>query len=256
MKAKKSLGQNFLIDDKVLNKIVSSFEVSEKDLIIEIGAGKGALTKYLKLKNANIIAYELDDDLIPILKKMEDSHTKIIHQDILKSNIKMDINKIDYDKLYVIGNLPYYITTPIIKKLINSQLNIEEMLFMVQDEVADRFSSKPGSKNYGSITLYLNYYYIVEKLFVVNKNSFNPVPKVESAILKFTRRDNKPLVNEQKYFKLINDAFSQKRKTLRNNLKNYNFDLIKEILNEFNLSDQVRAEEISEEIFIRIANTL
>lgn len=256
MKAKKSLGQNFLVDKIVIDKIVNSLTASSRDLIIEIGPGRGALTKKLKNKNAKLIAYELDDDLIPILKKYEDETTKIIHQDILKANIKDDIKNLEFNRLFIIGNLPYYITTPIIKGLIDKNLEADEMIFMVQNEVADRFCAKDGTKNYSSITLYLNYYYELEKLFIVNKNSFNPVPKVDSAIIRMKKRLAKPIVDEEKYFKLINDAFSQKRKTLKNNLKAYDFEKISKILSEYGLSNQARAEELSEEIFIRIANSL
>lgn len=256
MKAKKSLGQNFLIDNSIINRIVDSIPAQENDLIIEIGPGMGALTSKLKNKNAHIICYELDTDLKPYLNKLEDDKTKVIYQDILSSNISYDIKNINYNNLYIVGNLPYYITTPIIKYLISLQLKVKEMIFMVQEEVADRFTAKPKTHEYGSITLYLNYYYNVEKLFRVSKKCFNPAPKVESAIIKFTERLNKPNINEEKYFKLINDSFKMKRKTLRNNLNNYDFNKVKEILNKYNLDDSVRAEELSEEIFIDILNNL
>ena len=256
MKAKKSLGQNFLIDNSVINKIVDNINANENDLIIEIGPGMGALTTKLKEKNCNIICYELDTDLKPYLNKLEDSKTKIIYQDILKSNIKEDINNIKYDRLFIVGNLPYYITTPIIKYLTNLNIDIYEMIFMVQEEVADRFSAGVSTKEYSSITLYLKYYYDVTKLFSVSKKCFNPIPKVESAIIKFKKRCNKLDVNKEKYFKLISDSFKQKRKTLKNNLNNYDWSKIKDVLNRYNLNDNVRAEEISEEIFKDIENIL
>lgn len=256
MKAKKSLGQNFLIDNNIINKISKSILACENDLIIEIGPGMGALTKKLKEKNTNIICYEIDTDLKPYLNTLEDSKTRIIYQDILSSNICYDIKDIKYNNLYIVGNLPYYITTPIIKYLINLDLDIKEMIFMVQEEVADRFSAMPNTKEYGAITLYLKYYYNVTKLFKVSKKCFNPMPKVESAIIKFTKRVNKPLIDENKYFKLINASFKQKRKTLKNNLSNYDFNKVKEVLDNYNLKDTVRAEEISEEIFIEILNNL
>ena len=263
MKAKKSLGQNFLIDDNIINKINDSIGATEKDLIIEIGPGMGALTKKLKEKNANVICYEIDTDMKPFLNKLEDAKTKVIYSDILLSNIKDDIKDMDFENLYVVGNLPYYITTPIIKYLINLRLNIKEMVFMVQEEVADRFTALPNSKEYGSITLYLNYYFKISTftnpvkwvimLFKVSKFCFNPVPKVESAIIKFTERNDRPEVNEEKYFKLLNDSFKMKRKTLRNNLSNYDYEKVKIILNKFNLNDTVRAEQLKEEVFIEIS---
>lgn len=256
MKAKKSLGQNFLIDNNIISKINNSINAKEDDLIIEIGPGMGALTRVLKNKNANIICYEIDKDMIPYLNKYVDSKTKVIYKDILEASIKEDIKDIKFNKLYIVGNLPYYITTSIIKYLISLELSIEEMIFMVQEEVADRFTASYGNSDYGSITLFLNYYFNVEKLFKVSKKCFNPVPKVESAIIKFSKRLNKLEVNKDKYFTIINDSFKMKRKTLKNNLSNYDFNKIKEILNKYNLSETVRAEELSEEVFVAIANVL
>ena len=256
MKAKKNLGQNFLIDNNIINKINDSINAKEDDLIIEIGPGMGALTRVLKEKNANIICYEIDKDMIPYLNKYVDSKTKVIYKDILEASIKEDIKDIKFNKLYIVGNLPYYITTSIIKYLISLELSIEEMIFMVQEEVADRFTASYGNSDYGSITLFLNYYFNVEKLFKVSKKCFNPIPKVESAIIKFSKRLNKLEVNKDKYFAIINDSFKMKRKTLKNNLSNYDFNKIKEILNKYNLSETVRAEELSEEVFVAIANVL
>ena len=254
--AKKSLGQNFLIDSNVIQKIYDSLDANTNDLIIEIGPGMGALTTKLKEKKANLICYEIDTDLKIYLNNLEDAKTKIIYQDILKSNIEDDIKNINYDKLYIVGNLPYYITTAIIKYLINSNLNIFTMLFMVQDEVADRFTAKPKCKDYSSITLFLNYYFNVSKLFSVSKKCFKPIPKVESAIIKFIKRDNKPIINKEEYFKLINDSFKMKRKTLKNNLINYDFNKIKEVLYKYNFDENVRAEELNEEVFVDIVNNL
>lgn len=256
MKAKKNLGQNFLIDKEIIQKISDNVNAHENDLIIEIGPGMGALTKYLKLKNTNLICYEIDTDLKPYLNSLEDNKTHIIYQDILKSNIKEDISNITYNNLYIVGNLPYYITTPIIKYLVELDLNIKEMLFMVQEEVADRFSSQPKSSNYGSITLYLQYYYHINKLFKVSKKCFNPVPKVESAIIKMTKREDKVIVDKDVYFKLINDAFKMKRKNLKNNLANYDYTIIRDILISHGYNDNVRAEELSEDIFVEIANNI
>ena len=256
MHAKKSLGQNFLIDKNVIQRISDNINVTTNDLIIEIGPGMGALTCVLKEKNAHLICYEIDTDLKIYLNKYEDDKTKIIYQDILNSNIKEDIKNINYNKLYIVGNLPYYITTPIIKYLIESNLDIEEMLFMVQDEVANRFSALPKCKDYGSITLYLKYYFNITKLFKVNKNCFNPIPNVESAIIRFKKRIDKPNVIKENYFKLINDSFKMKRKTLKNNLSDYDFTKVKEVLHKYKLPESVRAEELSEEVFIDITNNL
>ena len=256
MKAKKSLGQNFLIDNNIITKISDSINASKDDLIIEIGPGMGALTKVLKNKECQIICYEIDTDMIPYLNKLVDENLKVIYKDILTANIKEDIKDIKYNRLFIVGNLPYYITTSIIKFLINENLDIHEMIFMVQEEVADRFTASVSTKDYGSITLFLKYYFNLEKLFKVSKKCFNPIPKVESAIIKFSKRKDILDVDKDKYFKVINDSFKMKRKTLKNNLSNYNFEKIKEILNKYNLSETVRAEELDEEIFVEITKIL
>lgn len=256
IKAKKSLGQNFLIDNNIINKISDSINATKDDLIIEIGPGMGALTKVLKNKEANIICYEIDIDMKPYLNKLIDNKLNVIYGDILKSNIKEDIKDIKYNNLYIVGNLPYYITTSIIKFLINENLPIYEMIFMVQEEVADRFTANYGTKDYGSITLFLKYHFNVEKLFKVNKKCFNPIPKVESAIIKFSKREDILDVDKEKYFEIINESFKMKRKTLKNNLSKYDFNKIKEVLNKYNLSDSIRAEELSEEIFVELTKRL
>ena len=256
MKAKKSLGQNFLIDNNIINKIGEAINANADDLIIEIGPGMGALTKVLKNKGANILCYEIDKDMIPYLNKLIDDKTRIIYQDILSAKIKDDIKDITFNKLYIVGNLPYYITTSIIKFLIKEELPIHEMIFMVQEEVADRFTANFGSKSYGSISLFLRYYFDLEKLFKVSKKSFNPIPKVESAIIKFSKRINKPEVDEFKYFNLINDSFKMKRKTLKNNLINYDFNEIKKVLIKYNFSDAVRAEDLPEDVFVELTKVL
>lgn len=256
MKAKKSLGQNFLIDNNIIDKICDCINAKENDLIVEIGPGMGALTKKLREKKCMLICYEIDEDMHKYLDKYVDSYTKIIFKDILLSDVLEDIKDIKYNRLYVVGNLPYYITTPIIKRLITLNLNASEMIFMVQDEVADRFTAHCKSKEYGSITLYLKYYFDVEKLFKVSKKYFNPVPKVESAIIKFTKRKDKLDVLEESYFKLINDAFRMKRKNIKNNLINYDLDIVKSVLNKYGYDLSSRAEELPEEVFIELCNEL
>lgn len=256
IKAKKSLGQNFLQDENVLKKIANSIKTNEDDLIIEIGPGKGALTKYLQKKNSFLTCYEIDLRMKEILKKFENEKTQIIFQDFLKANIIEDHQKYNYKDIYVIANIPYYITTPIIKHILNQE-KIKSMTLLVQKEVAERFTAKPKSKAYGSLTVYLNYYFNVTYLFNVSRSAFYPVPNVESAVVKFERKNEKSnLKNEEVFFKLINDSFKMKRKTLKNNLKGYEWDKIKNVLEENNLNENVRAEELSLEIFEKIANIL
>lgn len=256
-KHKHSLGQNFLKDKGVLAKIIDSVDVKEDDLIIEVGPGQGALTKFLKLFHANLRCFEVDKRVEKYLKVFEDEKTKVIYNDFLKIDLEEEIKDINYKDLYVIANLPYYITTPIIEKMVNSSLNVKAMVLMVQNEVADRLSAKVGSKDYGAITVFLNYYYDVEKLFFVSRKSFDPAPNVDSAVIKLSKKEKKLEVKDEKlFFKLIKDSFSMKRKNIRNNLKNYDLEKILSVLQNYGLDLTVRAESISLECFIDIANVL
>lgn len=255
-KHKHSLGQNFLKDKKVLINIIDSVDVKEDDLIIEVGPGQGALTKYLKLFHANLRCFEIDTRVKKYLDAFVDEKTKIIYEDFLNIDIKKQIQDINYNNLYVIANLPYYITTPIIEKIINSNVDVKAMVLMVQNEVADRLAAKPGSKDYGAITVYLNYYFDVQKLFVVNRNSFDPVPNVDSAVIKLAKEEDKHQVTKELFFSFVKDAFAMKRKNLRNNLKQYDLKLIEPILSKYNLTLQDRAENVSLECFIDIVNEL
>ena len=256
IKAKKSLGQNFLQDELVLKNIAGSINTTKNDLIIEIGPGMGALTKYLKEKKSVLICYEIDTRLKSILKPFEDEKTKIIYQDFLKSNISLDSKDFNYENCYIIANIPYYITTPIIKHIINLE-KLKSMTLLVQKEVAERLCAIPGNKAYGSLTVYLNYYFNIKYLFDVPRFAFNPIPKVDSAVINFEKKKEKQTVkNEELFFKLINDSFKMKRKTLKNNLKDYDWNKIKTILEQNNLNDNVRAEQLSLDLFIQIANSL
>lgn len=256
MKAKKSLGQNFLIDNNIINKIIDEIPAAKGDLIIEIGPGRGALTKMLKNKNSFLICYEVDKDLKSILNPLEDNNTKIIYQDILKSNIILDINNYEYNNLFIVGNLPYYITTPIIEHLINSNLKFNKLTIMVQKEVADRFLAKPGTKEYGYFTVLLDYYFNIKRICNVSKKSFSPIPKVDSSVLSIIPKEKLVNIDTSKYFIFIKQCFSQKRKTLKNNLSNYNWKIIKEVLLEYNYNELVRAEELTQEVFINIYKKL
>ena len=251
MKAKKSLGQNFLIDNEVINKIVDEVSACNNDLIIEIGPGRGALTSKLKKKGSNVIAYELDTDLSNILSKLEDDKLHVIYKDFLNSNINDDIKDIKYNNLYLVGNLPYYITTPIIEHVIKENINFTKFTIMIQKEVADRFMAHAKTKDYGYITLVLKYYFEINKVCDVSKYAFNPVPKVESSVISFTPRKNKVDVKADSYFKFLKNAFRMKRKNLRNNLNGiYDLEKLEEVLEKYGLDLTVRAEELSEEIFV------
>lgn len=250
---KKKYGQNFLTDNNIINNIVDSVNINSDDLVIEIGPGAGALTKRIKNKDSYLIAYEIDKDVSVYLSSLENDKVNIIYDDFLERNIKDDIKNIKYNRLILMGNLPYYITTPIITKIIDEHLDIDNMVFMVQKEVAKRFSSHVGTKEYGSITVFLNYFFDIEYLFDVSRYKFNPVPNVDSAVIKFTKK-NRIDVDFDKFNKLVKDSFQFKRKNLRNNLKSYDLDKINNILSKYNLSLNNRAEDLSLEVFIDIAN--
>lgn len=253
---KKKFGQNFLQDKQVIQNIVDSINANEDDLIIEIGPGGGALTRRLVKKNSYMLAYEIDTDTKEFLSELESDKFHVIYDDFLNSDINNDIKEIKFNNLYIIGNLPYYITTPIITKIIESNINVNSMVFMVQKEVADRFSAMPGSKEYGSITAFLNYYFDVQKLFIVGKNKFKPVPNVDSAVIKFDKKDTLIDVDIDKFNKFVKSCFQFKRKNLRNNLSSYDKEKINSILNEYGYSLDNRAEDLSYDIFVDIVNRI
>jgi len=255
---KKSLGQNFLVDNNILNKIIIASDIKEDSLVIEIGCGSGNLTKKLCEKASYVLGYEIDknveDYLMDNLKDYD--NYKIIFGDFLKHDLSDDIKRFNYKNIYVVANVPYYITTPIIEKIIESKIETNNIVLMVQKEVGDRFSSKPGTKDYGSITVFLNYFYDVKKLFIVNKNSFLPKPKVDSVVISLKRRDKIRIKDEELFFKLIKDSFRFRRKNIRNNLKEYDLKKIEEVLKKYGYDLNVRSEELSLEIFSDISNTL
>ena len=252
---KKKYGQNFLYDENILENIIKNTSINEDDLIIEIGPGSGNLTKKLQTFNAQIIAFEIDETLSKQLDLIKNDKTKIIFKDFLEVDLTEELKNIKYKNIYIIANIPYYITTPIITKIINSNINPREIILMVQEEVADTLSAKPNSKEYGYITVYIQSFYNVTKLFKVGRNCFFPVPNVDSAIIKLTPT-TKEINNLDKYNRLIEDAFKFKRKTLKNNLKNYNYNQINTILESHGFSIQNRAEQIPIDIFIEISNQI
>lgn len=256
---KKKFGQNFLKDQNILDKIVNKSEVDKDTLVIEIGVGAAALTKTVAPNAYKVLGYEIDTTLKPILedKLKEYNNIDIIYDDFLNRNVNEDIKKYNYKKLYVIANLPYYITTPIITKLIDDNVNVDKMVVMVQKEVGDRFNAKPDTKNYNSLTVFLNYYFDINKLMDVSRKCFVPEPNVDSVIIELKRKETKYNVkNEKIFFKLVRDAFTHKRKNLRNNLKGYDLEKIENVLKEYNLDLNVRAEHLTIGQFINISNEL
>ncbi|MER2041382.1 16S rRNA (adenine(1518)-N(6)/adenine(1519)-N(6))-dimethyltransferase RsmA [Desemzia incerta] len=234
---KKSLGQNFIVEPNILANIVKAAGLDENTNVIEVGPGIGALTEYVARSSKQVVAFEIDDRLIPVLEDTLNPYDniRIVHQDVLKANLKEVLAEtIDLEEpLMVVANLPYYITTPIIMHFLESELRIDGLVIMMQKEVADRITAAPGSKAYGSLSIAIQYYMEAEIAFIVPKTVFVPQPNVDSAILKLTRRD-KPVVevkDEKFFFELIRASFVQRRKTIWNNL-----------LIRYGKTDEIKAE--------------
>ena len=256
---KKKFGQNFIIDENIINGIVTKAEIDDETLVIEIGPGAGSLTNGIAKKAKNVLCYEIDTTLENMLKDnlKEYNNIEIIFGDFLNANVIEDIKKYSYKKLYVVANLPYYITTPIILKLIEDKIMPDKIVVMVQKEVGDRFKAKPGTKDYSSLSVYLNYYFSITKLMDISRNVFMPRPNVDSIVVEFKKINNNiELKDKDVFFKLVRDSFVQKRKTLRNNLKNYDLNKIEEVLSKYGFDLTVRAEQLSLDIYIDIANNL
>lgn len=254
---KKSLGQNFISDENIVNKIVDRAIIDKDTLVIEIGPGAGSLSKKIVPLAGYAILYEIDKRLKEILERelaMYDNY-KIIFNDFLLQDVKKDIEGYKYGKIYVVANLPYYITSPIIIKLLK-EIYPDRIVIMVQEEVALRLSAKEGSRDYGMISCLLGSKYNITKLFKVNRGSFQPVPNVDSAVIMLDKHNDYVINDIDKYERLLKDAFQFKRKNLKNNL--YNYDLVKigEILNKYNLSLTNRAEEIPIKVFVEIVNNI
>ena len=221
---KKSLGQNFLIDTNILNRIVDFAELTDDSGAIEIGPGIGALTEQLAKRSKKVTAFEIDQRLLPILADTLSPYdnVKIIHADILKANVEQVIAEefTDHQDIMVVANLPYYVTTPIILKLLSENLPIRGIVCMLQKEVADRIAAKPGTKEYGSLSIAIQYHTIAETVMVVPKTVFVPQPNVDSAVIRLIKRE-KPIVevrDEEFLFTVTRASFAQRRKTILNNL--------------------------------------
>ena len=256
---KKKFGQNFIVDENIIDAIINKSGVDKNTLVIEIGPGAGSLTYKLALSSGNVLCYEIDTTLKELLQEniSECNNVEIIYKDFLQANIKEDLKKYDYDKIFVVANLPYYITTPIIVKIIEDDIPVDKLVVMVQKEVGDRFKAVPGSKDYGSLSVFLNYYFDVKKLMDVSCNVFLPKPNVDSIVVEFKKKENLlELKDRELFFKLIRDSFSQKRKTIRNNLKGYNLEVVETVLNKYGYNLTVRAEQLPLEIFVNLANSL
>lgn len=253
---KKKFGQNFITDTNVLNNIVDAADIKDCD-VIEIGPGLGSLTIHLLEQAHSVVAYEIDSDLIPILTDLfkDYDNFKLINQDILSVDIDKELDTL-FDgkhKICLVANLPYYITTAIILKLLEETNKIKSYTMMMQEEVADRICSKPDVKDYNSLSVAIQYRAKAKKVLKISRNIFIPKPNVDSAVIRLDLYDESPYKTkyEKEFFKLIRDAFSQRRKTLVNNLKTtgYNKEKVLEYIHLNNLSESVRSEELSVEDF-------
>ena len=262
----KKFGQNFLIDPHVLDKIISAAGVTKDDMVLEIGPGIGTMTQYLAEAAGRVVAVEIDNNLIPILQEtLKDyENVTVIHNDILKVDIAELAEKYNGGRpIKVVANLPYYITTPIIMGLFESHVPIDNITVMVQKEVADRMQEGPGSKNYGALSLAVQYY--AEPYIVANvpPNCFIPRPSVGSAVIRLTRHKEAPVQtkDEQLMFRLIRASFNQRRKTLQNGLNNasdlhFTKEQIAKAIETMGLSASVRGETLTLEQFARLTDLL
>ncbi|MGL4362619.1 MAG: 16S rRNA (adenine(1518)-N(6)/adenine(1519)-N(6))-dimethyltransferase RsmA [Cellulosilyticaceae bacterium] len=251
----KKFGQNFLINPKVLEQIVTAADITKDDCVIEIGPGIGSVTQALLENAGRVIAIEIDNQLIPILDEQfgKEPHFRLIHKDVLKVDLKQLIaEESPNKKIKVVANLPYYITTPIIMALLEHELPIESITVMVQKEVADRLASGPGTKQYGAITVSLNYYADSELVVDVPNDCFMPRPNVDSAVIKLSLHPDAPVnvKNKKQFFRIIRAAFSQRRKTLLNTLMangelHLPKDQLKDILDKSGIGSSTRGETLS-----------
>ena len=260
-KLSKSLGQNFLTDKNIIDKIIDSTDITDEDLVIEIGPGIGVLTYEAAQQAKKVIAVEIDKNLIPILKDTlaEFDNVEVINQDVLKTDLNQIITDSGCREAKIIGNLPYYITTPIIMGILESNTIADSITIMMQKEVADRIKAGPGSKTYGALSVAVQYYCEVETVAIVPKEVFFPAPKVDSAVLKLAIRKEKPveLIDEKMFFRCIKAGFGQRRKTLSNSLMglgDVSKEQVKACLEELGIDEKRRAETLSLDEFANIAN--
>lgn len=268
LKLTKTLGQNFLNDDSVVKRIVEAADIKDNSLVLEIGPGIGSMTREMAYTCSGVVAVEIDKHLIPALNDnlSEFTNITIINNDIMKADIQAIINK--YKELYnadsvkVVANLPYYITTPIIMRFLEEVKGIDGMVFMVQKEVAQRMVSKPAIKDYGALSVAVQFYSKPQIIFDVPPHCFIPQPEVHSTVIKLDILSKPPVdVNKDLYFKLVKASFGQRRKTLVNALANagafnLNKEQIKQVIKEIGLDENVRGEVLSVEKFGELANVL
>jgi 16S rRNA (adenine1518-N6/adenine1519-N6)-dimethyltransferase len=257
---KKKFSQNFLLDENIIKNIIKESKIDKNSYVIEIGPGLGALTKYIVDRAKKVLIYEVDQDLIPILEGFfkDKKNIKIINQDFLKSNLNNDIDLyLDGSKnISLISNLPYHITTPIIMKVLEETENIRDLTLMMQLEVGQRLTSKPNTKDYNALSIIIQDQADVKYLFKVPKTVFKPRPQVDSAVIRLERKDSFDNFNKVDFYKFLHNSFSQRRKTLINNLsenyKDCSKQFFKNLLERNNIIDTIRGEALDIEEFKKI----
>lgn len=257
---KKQYGQNFLLDDNILKNIVKSAELKKDTNVIEIGPGLGFLTNYLQQATTNVLCYEIDEQMVEHLNELN-YNISIINDDFLKRNLNKDFKNIfdNSNNITLVANLPYYITTPILLKVLEETTRIDKMFVMMQTEVAKRLCGKPSTKDYNALSVLIQYFTNPRIIFNVSPKSFFPEPNVESSVVMIEKKEE-PLLevkNLDFFLKFNRNIFSQRRKTLYNNIqKAYNYDkeLIKKIIKENNLDESVRSEELDVSQIVKLAN--
>ena len=258
LRADKKLGQNFLIDENVVHQIVEAAELSEADIVLEVGPGIGTLTQGLAESKAQVVAVELDTRLLPVLATTLEGYdnVRVVHGDILKVNIMEEVGAPSFK---VCANLPYYITTPIIFALLEKRLPMERLVAMVQKEVAERMAAQPGGKDYGALSVAIQYYTEPEIAFIVPPTSFIPAPAVDSAVIVCKRREKPPVevCDEALFFRVVKAAFSLRRKMLSNSLKNMGIkaEQVAKWLELADVDGKRRAETLSLEDFAKLTNS-
>lgn len=258
LRADKKLGQNFLIDENVVRQIVEAAELSEADTVLEVGPGIGTLTQGLAESKAKVVAVELDTRLLPVLATTLEGYdnVRVVHGDILKVNIMEEVGAPEFK---VCANLPYYITTPIIFALLEKRLPMERLVAMVQKEVAERMAAQPGGKDYGALSVAIQYYTEPEIAFIVPPTSFIPAPAVDSAVIVCKRRSKPPVevCDEALFFRVVKAAFSLRRKMLSNSLKNMGIksEQVAKWLELAGVDGKRRAETLSLEDFAKLTNS-
>jgi len=259
----KGLGQNFLIDGNIVRKIVKSADIGKDDYVLEIGPGMGTLTEELALNAKKVIAVEIDERLRPVLAETLDPYdnVEVVYGDVLKLPLREIIeDKCNGQPVKVVANLPYYVTTPIIGRLIEEELPLVSISVMVQKEVADRMVARPHTKDYGSLTLFVGFYTEPQIMMKVPKTVFMPQPKIDSSVIRLNVRKELPDTNRDSYFKLVRAAFSKRRKTLINALSTYGLladkEEIREALKRAGIEETVRGEDLEMDDYIRLAREL